>query len=53
MRIPKPQNRYKPIAYNDDIDDGVFDFKHYGNNVYRPTVRWANRPRQDLSERHG
>ena len=45
---PKPQNRYKPIDYGNDVYDGMFDFKHYGKTVFRPKIQWAERPRTDL-----
>ena len=28
--------------------EGVFDFAHYGDTVFRPTKRWADRQRNDV-----
>ena len=41
-------NKYVPIDYSDDIDEGVFDYSHYGKAVFRPNLKWADRPRLDL-----
>ena len=35
---PKVQNRYIPFDYSDDIDDGSFDYTHYGKSVFNPKV---------------
>ena len=45
---PKAQNRYIPIDYDNDIDDGVFDYSHHRRAVFRPSVRLANRLRSDI-----
>ena len=45
---PKPQNRYIPLDYGDDVDEGVFDFAHFGKTVFRPKIRWADKPRHDI-----
>jgi len=45
---PKPENKYIPLDYGTDIDDGVFDFSHYGHTDFRPTDRWADRDRTDI-----
>jgi len=44
----QPDNRYIPLDYGTKIDDGVFDYSHYGNMVYCPKLRWANRDRLDI-----
>ena len=36
------------MEYSDDINDGVFDYTYYGKAMYRPKVKWAERPRTDL-----
>ena len=33
---PKVQNRYIPFDYSYDIDDGSFDYTHYGKSVFNP-----------------
>lgn len=38
------------MEYGNDIDDGIFDFKHYGNTVSRPAVKWREKARYDLIE---
>ena len=35
---PKPQNKYIPLDYGDDIHDGHFDFEYKGKAVWRPTT---------------
>jgi len=35
---PKPQNKYIPLDYGDDIHDGHFDFEFKGKAVWRPTT---------------
>jgi len=45
---PKPQNRYIPLDYGDDVDEGVFEFAHFGKTVFRPKIRWADKPRTDI-----
>ena len=41
-------NRYIPIDYSTDIDDGMFDYSHHGNTVFRPTIKWSESPRDDI-----
>ena len=48
MWRPKVENKYIPLEYGNDIDDGVFDFKQCGNKVFRPAKTWADKPRSDL-----
>ena len=36
------------MEHINNIDDGLFDFKHYGNTVFRPEKKWAGWPRSDL-----
>ena len=45
---PKVINRYIPIDYSSDIDEGVFDYKCYGKAVFRPIVSWNDTERQDI-----
>ena len=45
---PKMENRYKPLEYSTDIDDGMFDYTHYGKTVYKPRTDWTNHRRTDL-----
>jgi len=41
-------NKYEPPVYATDISEGVFDFKVYGNTVFRPRSKpWLERPRDD------
>ena len=54
---PKMLNKYKPIEYSDDIDDGVFDFETYGRAVFRPKTRWTPGDSRDdiiefIAEKH-
>ena len=42
------QSQYKLPEYATDIDDGVFDFKHYGNCVFRPKLQWDPGDRDDI-----
>ena len=44
---PKPENKYLPMDYSDDIDEGVFEFSHHGKAVYRPKVKWSDKPKND------
>ena len=32
---PKVKNKYIPLKYGNDIHNGVFDFIHCGNTVFR------------------
>ena len=43
-------NKYIPVEYEDDVDDGVLDYLHFGHPVFHPTIRWADRARADLIE---
>ena len=45
---PKQQNKYIPLDYGDDIHDGHFDFKEYGNTVFRPSQEWTRNERDDI-----
>ena len=36
----KVQNRYIPLDYLNDIDNGLFDYTHYGKSVIKPKVDW-------------
>ena len=45
---PKPSNKYIPVEYSDDIDDGVFDYSHHGHTVYRPKKQWSKGARNDV-----
>ena len=38
----------RPIDYAKDVDNGTFDFSHYGKNVFRPKKQWSERPQTDL-----
>ena len=44
----KAKNKYIPIDYGNNIDNGVFDYSHHGRAVFRPRVRWANRQQSDI-----
>ena len=41
-------NKYVPIGYSDEIDEGVFDYSHYGKTVFRPKLKWEDQPRHNL-----
>ena len=45
---PKQENKYIPLDYATDVDEGCFDFAHHGNTVFRPRKRWADKERDDL-----
>ena len=45
---PKPQNRYIPLDYGDDVDEGVFELSHFGKTVFHPKIRWVDKPRDDI-----
>ena len=45
---PKQVNKYVPLEYADDIEEGVFDFVHYGKTVFRPNIQWKDRVRDDI-----
>ena len=45
---PKQENKYIPLDYATDVDEGYFDFAHHGNTVFRPSKRWADKERDDL-----
>ena len=45
---PKVLNKYVPIDYSNDIDEGIFDYSHYGKADFSPNVQWADIPRLDL-----
>ena len=46
---PKQQNKYIPLDYGDNIHDGHFDFKEYGNTVFRPAEQtWNRGEREDI-----
>ena len=45
---PKPENKYIPLDYATDVDEGVFDFAHHGNTVFRPRKRCADKERDNL-----
>ena len=44
---PKVKNRYIPLDYSDDIDDGSFDYNHYVKSVFKPKVNWKAHTRND------
>ena len=48
VSISKEINRYIPIAYSSDIDEGLLDYKCYGKVVFRPIVKWKDIERQHL-----
>ena len=41
-------NCYVTITLAHDIDDGICDYSHFGNTVYRPKIRWINQVCTDL-----
>ena len=45
---PKPDSKYIPLQYSDDIDEAAFDFSKYGKTVFRPSVPWVDRSCSDL-----
>ena len=47
---PKVINKYIPVDYSDDIDDGIFDFEYYGKTFFRPKGEWSEGTRTDIIE---
>ena len=45
---PKVKNRYIPLDYLDDIDDGLFDYTNYGKSVFKQKVFWKAHTRNDI-----
>ena len=46
---PKMVNKYKPPDYNNDIDEGIFEFAEEGRCVYRPLITpWTDSIRDDI-----
>ena len=47
---PKIKSKYIPVDSLSDVDDGLFDYTHYGKCVFRPgsSKTQAPPPRQDL-----
>ena len=45
---PKPETKYIPIDYNNNIEERVFNYSHHGNTVYCPKEKWSNKPRDDV-----
>ena len=41
-------SNYSLPEYTTDIDDGIFDYKWYGNCVFRPTSTWEPGKRTDI-----
>ena len=38
----KVQNKYIPLDYGTKIDGGIFDYTHFVNSVFKPTIDWMN-----------
>ena len=45
---PKQVNKFIPTDNYDDIGDGVFDYKQYGNAAFRPLEKWTDAKRDDI-----
>ena len=45
---PKVLNKYIPLYYSNNIDDGIFDYSHDGKAVFHPTIKWTDRPHTSL-----
>ena len=45
---PNPENKYIPVNYSNDIDEGVFNFSHHGKTVYCPKEKWSDSDRDDV-----
>ena len=45
---PKVPNKYIPVDYGEDIDDGIFYYANYGETVLRPKEKWDDRDRYDI-----
>ena len=41
-------NKYVPLDYSDDIDEGIFNYTIIGNTVFRPKARWSDRDRKGI-----
>ena len=48
MWRPQVINRYIPIDYASDIEEGFIDYKCYGKVAFRPILKWKDTDRQDL-----
>ena len=46
--IPEVKNRYIPLDYSDDIDDGFFVYTCYGKAVFKPKFYWKAYTWNDL-----
>lgn len=43
------KNKYKPPDYNTDVNEGIFDYTHYGNCFFRPhQPQWQSHARHDI-----
>ena len=45
---PKVKNRYIPLDYSNDIDDGLFYYTHYGKAAFKPKLDWKAHTRNDI-----
>ena len=45
---PTQVNKYVSLDYADDVNKGIFDFKHYGKTVFRLNTKWKDRGRDDI-----
>ena len=41
-------NIYTPTDKSNDISVGVFEFKQYGNTMFRPKINWVDHNREDV-----
>ena len=44
----KVKNLYIPIDYLYDIGDGLLDYTHYGEAVFKPKFNWKAHTRNDI-----
>ena len=45
---PKMVNIYTPTDQSNGIREGVFEFKQYGNTMFRPKIKWVDHNREDV-----
>ena len=41
-------NKYIPVDYYSDVDEGVFDYQQYGHAVFRLAEEWKDITQEDI-----
>ena len=44
----KAQNKYILLDYGTEIDGGLFDYTHFGNSMFKPSIDWTNHKRTGI-----